>query len=117
MHGVLQKGEKPDRVYGFRKTSRFGRLFDEVILNPESESKGRILSDILECSPFDEPRDQVLFPFLLLEAKSETGDSFSDAEIQSAFPIKKLLGHTIQVEIRCRRKKPMAIGPLGLVPV
>ena len=70
--GALPLEQRPDRVYGFRKTSRFSRLLDEETSDPQFE--GQELRDILECSPFNEMRDQVLFPFLVLEAKSERGE-------------------------------------------
>ncbi|KAL2837237.1 hypothetical protein BJY01DRAFT_237950 [Aspergillus pseudoustus] len=58
------------------------------------------ISDILKTSPFKSEADPLLFPFLLLEAKSETSSSGFDAiQVQSAFPIYALL--KIQEELRC----------------
>jgi hypothetical protein len=51
-----------------------------------------IVSDILKTTPFKSQADPLLFPFLLLEAKSETSSSGFDAiQVQSAFPIYALL--------------------------
>jgi len=97
-------------VYGFRKTSRFGRLLDEETSDPQFE--GHELRDILECSPFNEMRDQVLFPFLVLEAKSETGDSFDDIEIQTAFAIKKLLDIQLKLQLATGERSQWQSGPL-----
>ncbi|KIX09366.1 uncharacterized protein Z518_00445 [Rhinocladiella mackenziei CBS 650.93] len=107
---ALPREQKPDRVYGFRKTSRFSRLLDEEILGPQFE--GRELRDILECSPFNEMRDQVLFPFLVLEAKSETGDSFDDIEIQTALVIKKLLDIQFKLQLATGKRSQWRSGPL-----
>jgi hypothetical protein len=108
--GALPLEQKPDRVYGFRKTSRFSRLLDEEISDPQF--KGQELRDILECSPFNEMRDQVLFPFLVLEAKSETGDSFDDIEIQTAFAIKKLLDIQLKLQLATGERSQWQSGPL-----
>ena len=108
--GALPREQKPDRIYGFRKTRRFGRLLDEETSDPRFE--GHELRDILECSPFNEMRDQVLFPFLVLEAKSETGDSFDDIEIQTAFAIKKLLDIQLQLQSKTAERSQWQSGPL-----
>lgn len=108
--GALPAEQKPDRVFGFRKTSRFRRLLDEEMSDPKFE--GQELRDTLECSPFHEMRDQVLFPFLVLEAKSETGDSFDDIEIQTAFAIKKLLDIQHKLHQKTGAKSQWQSGPL-----
>ena len=110
MIGELPSEQRPDRVYGFRKTSRFSRLLDEEISDPQFE--GHELRDILECSPFNEMRDQVLFPFLVLEAKSDSGDSFDDIEIQTAFVIKKLLDLQLKLKSTTGERSQWQSGPL-----
>jgi hypothetical protein len=49
--------------------------------------------------------EHILFPFLILEAKSEfNSPGFSAIEKQSAFPIKRLVD--IQKSLRQKKKKP-----------
>jgi hypothetical protein len=85
-------------------------LLDVEISDPQFE--GQELRDILECSPFNEMRDQVLFPFLVLEAKSETGDSFDDVEIQTAFAIKKILDIQLKLQLATGERSQWQSGPL-----
>jgi hypothetical protein len=92
------------------RPARFSRLLDEEISDPQFE--GQELRDILECGPFNEMRDQVLFPFLVLEAKSETGDSFDDIEIQTAFAIKKLLDIQLKLQLATGERSQWQSGPL-----
>ena len=110
MDGTLPAEQRPDRVYGFRETSRFGQLLDQELTVPEFE--GQELREALECGPFNEPRDQVLFPFLVLEAKCERGDCFDDVEIQTAFAIKKLLDIQFKVKKANGSKTQWQSGPL-----
>lgn len=78
--------QRPDRVYGLRKNKLFGSL-----LKAQSAS-GRQVRDIVKCSPFKEAREILLFPFLIIEAKSAKGpDSFDQIEMQTAFPIRTAL--------------------------
>ena len=107
---MLPAEQKPDRVYGYRKTSRFIQLLDREISLPQFE--GQELRDVLECSPFNELRDQVLFPFLVLEAKCENGDSFDDVETQTAFAIKKLLDIQFKLKSATGERSQWLSGPL-----
>ena len=108
--GVLPSEQKPDRIYGFRKTSRCKRLLDEEISDLRFE--GNDLRDILECSPFNEIRDQVLFSFLVLEAKSELADSFDAIEIQTGFAIKRLLDIQLKLQSATGERSQWQSGPL-----
>jgi len=110
LFGELPSGQKPDRVYGFRETSRFRCLLDEEVSVPGLGTHE--LRDIVECSPFNEMRDQVLFPFLVLEAKSDSGDSFDDIEIQTAFVIKKLLDLQLKLKSTTGERSQWQSGPL-----
>jgi hypothetical protein len=50
------------------------------------------VADILKTTPFKTEADPLLFPFLVLEAKSEASSSGFDAIlVQSSFPIRGLL--------------------------
>lgn len=83
--------KKPDRVIGLRSTGKFTRLLAQAEDNRPA-FQGQLLQDSLTVSPFQSPRDPILFPFLILEAKNERhGDGFSRIEVQTAFPIWTLL--------------------------
>lgn len=78
---------KPDRVYGLRRTNRFRRILDEI---PGKDDQK--IGDIVTSSPFQIKYEQLLFPFLVLEAKSEkSASSMSRAEIQTASALRELL--------------------------
>ena len=50
------------------------------------------IRDLIRCSPFKAESDPLLFPFLVLEAKSESSQAgFDDIQTQTAFPIWSLL--------------------------
>ncbi|KAG7421592.1 hypothetical protein Forpe1208_v000127 [Fusarium oxysporum f. sp. rapae] len=69
---------KPDRVYGLQTTKRFNRLLELV---PDIRS-----------NPFKPDGEPLIFPFLVIEARSEkAGYSFSDIQLQTGFAIRKLL--------------------------
>jgi hypothetical protein len=56
-------------------------------------SGGRTIGECIRTSPLNaDGGEPVIFPFLVIEAKSEKGrDSFSDIEVQTAFSIRTLL--------------------------
>jgi hypothetical protein len=64
----------------------------------------------LKTSPFRQDGDPLLFPFLVLEAKSEKGqDSFGSIEMQTAFSIRTLL--KIQADLYSTvGKQPTRLG-------
>ena len=89
--------EKPDRIYGLRRTKRLDRLLDSADKRPSMA--GKQIEDTLRSCPFRADGEPIIFPFLVLEAKSEkSADSFSDIEIQTAFAIRELL--IIQDDLR-----------------
>ncbi len=84
----LSRKEHPDRVFGLRER----RNFEEALSHPSASQPSRTLSSILETSPFKNAGEPLLFPFLILEAKSEKGsDDWDSIEKQTAFPIRTLL--------------------------
>jgi hypothetical protein len=83
----LPKRDHPDRVYGLRETTRFSR----VLSSPCRASNDRPIREVLKISPFRTANDPLLFPFLVLEAKSEKGYCWDWIETQTAFSIRTLL--------------------------
>ncbi|GCB27320.1 hypothetical protein AAWM_10205 [Aspergillus awamori] len=89
----------PDRVLGLQKSRNFDSLLRSPIRHEIAKNPDDTISDILKISPFKSEADPLLFPFLLLEAKSETSSCGFDAiQVQSAFPIYALL--KLQEELR-----------------
>jgi len=86
----LAKRDRPDRVYGLRGTKNFERaLSSERKCSGDREETA--VEKAIKCSPFEMSQDPLLFPFLVLEAKSEKGDGFASIEAQTAFSIRTLL--------------------------
>ncbi|KAE8373695.1 hypothetical protein BDV26DRAFT_296687 [Aspergillus bertholletiae] len=84
--------QAPDRVIGLQCTKNFDNLLSSPIRSDLANSEDDVASDILQVTPFQSQADPLLFPFLLLEAKSETSPSGFDAIlVQLAFPIYTLL--------------------------
>ncbi|KAI9691720.1 MAG: hypothetical protein M1822_007792 [Bathelium mastoideum] len=91
MADLPKRSEQPDRIYGLRMGRRLERLMLWSQDNRPS-SCGKMIAEALKTSPFRPDGEPVLFPFLVLEAKSEKGrESFSDIEVQTAFSIRTLL--------------------------
>ncbi|KAF5628969.1 hypothetical protein F52700_8062 [Fusarium sp. NRRL 52700] len=73
-----KREERPDRIYGLKATKRFRRLLGLV---PGTRT-----------TPFKPDGEPIIFPFLVVEAKSEkAGCNFSDIQIQTSFVIRELL--------------------------
>jgi hypothetical protein len=86
---VPDRLRRPDRVYGLRETDTFEGLLEQVA--KESPPRDTIRQWI-RTSPFKDMAQPLLFPFLILEAKSEkSSDGFEQIQCQTAFPIKLLL--------------------------
>jgi hypothetical protein len=75
----MPKWKKPDRIYGLRQTTDF----ETVLLT---------LRQPVRTNPFEDMIEPLLFPFLILEAKSERSpNGFHDVQSQTALPIRTLL--------------------------
>ncbi|EGU75170.1 hypothetical protein FOXB_14309 [Fusarium oxysporum f. sp. conglutinans Fo5176] len=85
LRAELPKREhRPDRVFGLQVTERLSRLLN--------------YAEDIRSSPFRLDGDPLVFPFLVIEAKSEKGsDAFTYTQVQTAFAIRELL--SIQQEL------------------
>lgn len=91
--------DRPDRVYGLRVTERLSRLL---------QSAGTVRN-----SPFKVDGDPLVFPFLVIEAKSEKGsDAFTDTQAQTAFAIRELLSIQHQLAEAAEKDGERDSGPL-----
>lgn len=85
-----KREERPDRVFGLRRTKRLDRIL--WMEGNQGKFSGQSIEENLSTTPFRADGEAILFPFLILEAKSEKGgDSFTDIETQTAFAIRELL--------------------------
>ena len=90
---ALARREHPDRVYGLRKTT----VFEDALCRPSSQhthANGgpKLVNEAIKITPFKrKDGEPLLFPFLILEAKSAKGDDFDSMQKQTAFPIRTLL--------------------------
>ncbi len=104
--------QRPDRMIGLRETNNIRQLLNQPPrgLPDTNEQK---LRDLVRCAPFKWQSSPLLFPFLVLEAKSDsTPASFSDIQTQTSFPIWSLLN--LQRDLRLQR--PVVSGaPEALV--
>ncbi|RDL40397.1 uncharacterized protein BP5553_00376 [Venustampulla echinocandica] len=105
LQAAMQKKEKPDRIYGLRKTSRLKRLL--------CETKDKRAVESIRSTPFRPGGESIVFPFLVLEAKSEKSrDGFGDIEAQTAFTIRQLLKLQEDLRRATRKDSKWESGPL-----
>jgi hypothetical protein len=84
--------QEPDRVYGLQMTNNFEKLFSTSLPSTISDDPDATLREIVRSCPFKDGVEPLLFPFLILEAKSEkSSNGFNDIQAQTAFPIFALL--------------------------
>ncbi|KAL9132260.1 MAG: hypothetical protein Q9175_006564 [Cornicularia normoerica] len=62
---------------------------------------GPILVNGIRITPFKQGGEPLLFPFLILEAKSAKGDDFDSIQKQTAFPIRTLLQMQADLRNKC----------------
>jgi hypothetical protein len=85
MHIELSE-RRPDRVYGLRATRIFNHYLTSIL------NTGQAVEEVVKTTPFKPASDRLIFPFLVLEAKSDgTKDRFEDGMVQSAQPVQVLL--------------------------
>jgi hypothetical protein len=107
---------RPDRILGFQDTGSLARRLDarqldqlDPIAHRLQEEAGIVtIRETLECSVLNHKSRLLLFPFLVIEAKSEAGESISACNRQTAFPIWKML--KIQEELQSRSDKSLDYG-------
>lgn len=96
LHDPLLRSElpkqEPDRVYGLQATRNFENLLSAPAANTRGFGDRPNIREAIRSSPLREGSEPLLFPFLILEAKSEKSSSgFDDIQAQTAFPIWTLL--------------------------
>lgn len=84
--------QEPDRVYGLQATNNFEKLLSTPMPGTLSSDADTTLGELVRSSPFKDGIEPLLFPFLILEAKSgKSSSGFREIQMQTAFPIFALL--------------------------
>lgn len=89
-----RKLKQPDRAFGLRNTNQLSQLLS--IYNGGSP----IPYSALINTASNNTKPPLVFPFLLLESKSEEGDGFSKIYEQSALPLQSFLRLQDQLQAR-----------------
>jgi hypothetical protein len=94
-----------------RLTKRLERLLWSE--DKRQSAAGACIVDNLRSNPFREDGQSILFPFLVIEAKSEKGaDSFSNIEAQTAFSLRELLVIQDNLRLAAEEDQDWDGGPL-----
>ncbi|KAF3384716.1 hypothetical protein F1880_001925 [Penicillium rolfsii] len=87
----VKKSEIVDRIYGLRETENFRLILDSTDRRYVG-TRNTSLRESINFSPFSSRgHEPLLFPFLIMEAKSSKGRSRAETHMQSAFCIRHLL--------------------------
>lgn len=91
MKSDLRKREhRPDRIIGLCQTRTIRSLLEK--LDRRHASPSMTVGQTIRTTPFAEEGEPVVFPFLIMEAKSEkSASSFRDIDMQTAFAIRELV--------------------------
>ncbi|KAF8857143.1 hypothetical protein BDZ45DRAFT_726925 [Acephala macrosclerotiorum] len=108
------KRRRPDRILGFQETGSFSRRLEKYNLmagRSENEAGLETIWETVESTVLNHKGNSLLFPFLIVEAKSRNGASFEDCDAQTALPVLKML----KIQEDLQRKSQMTLeygGPL-----
>ncbi|KAJ5645636.1 hypothetical protein N7507_011647 [Penicillium longicatenatum] len=107
----LKHYEAPDRIFGLRQTDNFRFLLDSTDKR-HTETSNAILRESIEHSPFSAEPEPLLFPFLMIEAKSSKGADRAEVQMQSAFCLRRLLKLQHDLVAATGEETEWATGPL-----
>ena len=96
VHDSTLRSELPkqqsDRVYGLQATDNLQGFLSRPVEGQRLGAGLETVGDMVRCSPYKPDCNTLLFPFLILEAKSETSSNgFEAIQAQTAFTIWALL--------------------------
>lgn len=87
---LRRREHRPDRIFGLFQS----RTIKSLLGKPDRryDNASRTVRRAIDTTPFNEDGRPIVFPFLVIEAKSEkSADSFSDIDMQTAFVIRQLV--------------------------
>lgn len=94
---LRRRRNRPDRIIGLSKS----RTIERLLWKPDQRqaSPYTTVEASIRTTPFKQDGKPVLFPFLIIEAKSEkSGTAFTDIDMQTAFAMRELV--LLQEELR-----------------
>lgn len=99
---------RPDRIIGFQETHSVGEALDHNARRLQDDAGLQTIRDMVECTVLNHKSGLLLFPFLVIEAKSDAGENFRACDAQTAFPIWKMLN--IQEELQAKTHLKLTYG-------
>jgi len=99
---------RPDRIVGFQETRSLERRLDSIAQWLPNAGVTKTIRETTEYTVLNSKGGQLLFPFLVIEAKSENGFGFGVCRRQTALPIWKML--RIQKELQSQSKRNLEYG-------
>lgn len=103
----LPQDQKPDRIYGLRQTRNIEGLMLKRLAG------GGFLEDVLQKQPHSTLGEALLFPFLVVEAKSGIApDDWHSIRLQTAFPIHTYLNTQQSLRLATAQRSRWTSGPL-----
>jgi len=102
------RNREPDRILGLQETGSFNRRLESIARRLQDEAGIQTIRETVECTVLNHKSGLLLFPFLVIEAKKETGKGISACTRQTAFPIWKML--KIQEELHSKSQEILEYG-------
>lgn len=99
---------RPDRIVGLQERGSLDRRLDSIARRLQDAAVTNTIRETTECTILNSKSGQLLFPFLVIEAKSESGRGFNVCGRQTALPIWKML--KIQEELQSQSKRNLDYG-------
>ena len=104
--------EAPDRIYGLSQTDNFKILLDSTDKRSLAATPNHSLRETMKVSPFNPEVEPLLYPFLVMEAKSSKGADRMEANLQTAFVIRTLLELQHDLKSATEEETQWHTGPL-----
>ncbi|KXG51272.1 uncharacterized protein PGRI_095330 [Penicillium griseofulvum] len=108
----LKRSEAPDRVYGLKQTDNFKLLLDSDDKRGAAATPCPSLREAMEVSPFEPEGEPLLYPFLVMEAKSSKGADRGEVNMQTAFVIRRLLNVQLNLKLATGEETQWESGPI-----
>jgi hypothetical protein len=104
--------EVPDRIYGLKETDNFKLILDSDDKRGATTTPSMSLRETIEVSPFKPEGKPLLYPFLIIEAKSSKGADRGEVNMQTAFVIRRLLNVQQSLKLATGEETQWESGPL-----
>lgn len=105
------KRRRPDRIFGFQETNSLSRRLDQLNLMAgrlRDELGAETLRQTVDSTVLNHKGNCLLFPFLIIEAKSGSGANFNACDEQTSLPILQML--KLQEDIQAKSQMRLEYG-------